>query len=47
MVQPAYTAPCVPLGQDEVVIAKAPPADAMLTVAVAVDEPDALVAFSV
>jgi hypothetical protein len=47
MVQPAYAMPCVPLGHDEEVIAKAPPADAMLTVAVAVDEPDALVAFSV
>lgn len=47
MVQPAYADPCVPPGHDVVVICNGPPAAAMLTVAVAVAEPEVLVAVSV
>ena len=45
--QPAYAEPCVPPGHEVVVIASGPPDAATVTFAVAVLEPDALVAVSV
>ena len=47
MVQPAYSAPCVPPGHAVVVIAKGPPDAVTVTFAVALVEPAALVAVSV
>lgn len=47
MVHPAYAAPCVPPGQDVVVIDNAPPDAVTVTLAVAVLDPAALVAVSV
>jgi len=47
MVQPAYALPCVPPGHEVVAIANGPPAAVTVTFAVAVVEPDALVAVSV
>ena len=47
IVQPAYDAPCVPPGQEVVVIAKGPPEVVTVTFAVAVVEPAALVAVNV
>jgi hypothetical protein len=47
MVQPAYAWPCVPTGQDVVVMDNGPPGEDMLTCAVEVVEPEALVALSV
>jgi hypothetical protein len=47
MVQPAYSAPCVPPGQEVVVMASGPPDAVTVTFAVAVVEPAVLVAFSV
>ncbi|HUK54050.1 MAG TPA: hypothetical protein VL099_12240 [Candidatus Binatia bacterium] len=48
-VQPAYAAPCVPPGHEEVVIVNGPPPPDAVTVTCAVDvvEPAALVAVSV
>jgi hypothetical protein len=47
IMQPAYAAPCVPPGQELVVIAKEPPEVVRVTVAVEVAKPEALVAVSV
>jgi hypothetical protein len=47
MVQPAYAEPCVPPGQEVVLIVKVPPDAVTVTVAVAVFEPTELVAVSV
>ena len=47
IVQPAYAKPCVPPGQELVVIAKEPPEAVRVTVAVEVAKPEALVAVSV
>jgi hypothetical protein len=44
MVQPAYAALCVPPGHEIVVIDNGPPDAATVTFAVAVVEPEALVA---
>ena len=45
--QPAYTAPCVPLGHEAVAIVNGPPGAVAVTFAVDVVEPEALVAVSV
>lgn len=47
IVQPAYAAPCVPLGQEVVVIVSGPPEAATVTFAVAVADPAEFVAVSV
>ena len=47
IVQPAYAASCVPPGHEVVVIDNGPPDAVMVTFAVAVTEPAALVAVSV
>jgi hypothetical protein len=47
IVQPAYAAPCVPLGHELVVIASEPPEAVTVTFAVDVAEPAALVAVKV
>ena len=47
IVQPEYTWPCVPPGHEVVVIDKGPPAAVIVTSAVAVAEPEELVAVSV
>ena len=47
IVQPPYAAPCVPPGHEVVSMVNGPPAVVMLTCAVAVDEPEALVAVNV
>ena len=47
IVQPAYAAPCVPLGQEVVVIANEPPDAVTVTFTVDVVGPLALVAVSV
>jgi hypothetical protein len=47
IVQPAYTAPCIPPGHEVVVIANGPPDAATVTFAVEVAVPTALVAVSV
>ena len=47
MVQPEYAAPCDPLGHEVVMIANVPPDAATVTCAVAVVEPEVLVAVSV
>jgi len=47
IVQPAYAAPCVPPGHEVVVIISAPPDAMIVTIAVEVVEPEALVAVSV
>jgi hypothetical protein len=45
--QPAYAAPCIPPGQEVVVIANGPPTDAIVTFVVDVVEPEALLAVRV
>jgi len=45
--QPAYGALCVPPGHVVVVIVKVPPGDVRVTFAVAVAEPELLIAVSV
>lgn len=47
IVQPAYAAPCVPLGHDEVVIVNEPLDAVTVTFAVTEVEPEAFVAVSV
>jgi hypothetical protein len=47
MVQPAYAAPCVPPGQEVVVIVNGPPAAVTVTFVVDVVEPAALLAVNV
>jgi hypothetical protein len=47
IVQPAYAAPCVPLGHEVVSIANGPPGAVTVTFAVDVVKPAALVAVSV
>ena len=47
MVQPAYGAPCVPPGQEVVFMVNAPPDVVTVTFAIAVFEPEALVAVRV